>query len=204
MSNHQSTSSSRKTKRQLSQNVKAALLVAGESVEGKAAKLRPIDVMRKTGISRTTLRPILEDGDNSERTPDLETITKLADLLGVPVAFLLMTADDWRMLIRAMNSLSHYQKAADVLVGDGLGNAAMAEQVLRRCKVHPEVPPLGASPDPVEAKRLDARNHLRRRNSLVVSALAQPASRGERQLIVDLTALASALAVEMTQYNAAD
>jgi transcriptional regulator with XRE-family HTH domain len=189
------------SKKQLALSVTSALRVAGPDRDGKPHKLRQIDVMRRTGMSRTTLKPLLDTTDSSQRNPDLSTLQKLAEAMGVPVAFLLMTPDDWRGLIKAIGTLADYQTAARGLVTDSLGGPAFAEVILRRCKVHPEYPPFGVAYDAQEIRRLDARNEWRRRTSLVMAALAQPAARGDHRKFADLTALAAALANEMTPFN---
>jgi len=193
----------RPPKQQLALSVTAALRVAGPGRAGKPSKLRQVDVMRRTGMSRTTLRPLLDTTEHSHRNPDLTTLHKLAQAIGVPLAFLLMTPEDWRILTKAIGSFTDHQAAAHGLVTDELGSPALAEAVLKRCKVHPERPPLGAAYAPQEIARLDARNEWRRRCSLVMAALAQPAARGNRKSFVDMTALAAALANEMTPYNPA-
>lgn len=188
-------------KRQLALNVTAALRVAGQDRAGKPSKMRQVDVMRVTGMSRTTLRPLLDFSESSPRNPDFATLNKLAHAIGVPLAFLLMTPTDWRVLIKAIGALADYQAAAHDLVSDSLGSPALAEGVLKRCKVHPERPPLGVGYDLQETKRLEARNLWRRRCSLVMAALTQPAARGDLESFVEMTALAAALANEMTPYN---
>lgn len=191
----------RTPKQQLALSLTAALRVAGPGRAGKPNKLRQVDVMRRTGMSRTTLRPLLDTAEPSQRNPDLTTLHKLAQAIGVPLAFLLMAPEDWRVLIKAIGAINDYQSAVNGLVTDELGNPELAEAALKRCKVHPDRPPLGVAYDPQEIKRLDARNEWRRRCSLVMAALAQPAARGDRKFLVDLTALAAALANEMTPYN---
>lgn len=194
----------RTPKQQLALSLTAAFRVAGLDRAGKPNKLRHVDVMRRTGMSRTTLRPLLDTTESSQRNPDLTTLHKLAQAIGVPLAFLLMTPTDWRVLTKAIGAITDYQAAAHGLVTDALGSPALAEAVLRRCKVHPDRPPLGEPRhDPQEIKRLDARNEWRRRCSLVMAALAQPAARGDRKSFVDMTALAAALANEMTPHNPA-
>lgn len=157
--------------------------------------------MRRTGMSHTTLRPLLDSTESSQRNPDLVTLQKLAQVIGVPLAYLLMTPEDWRALIRATGAINDYQSAANGLVTDELEGPEIAEAVLKRCKVHPDRPPIGVAHTPDEITRLEVRNEWRRRCSLVMAALAQPAARGDRKYIVDLTALAAALANEMTPYN---
>lgn len=188
-------------KQHLALSLTAALRVAGSGRAGKPKKMRQVDVMRRTGMSRTTLKPLLNTTELSQRNPDLTTLHKLAQAIGVPLAFLLMAPEDWRVLIKAIGAINDYQAAANGLVTDELGSPELAEAVLKRCKVHPDHPPLGVAYDPQEIKRLDARNEWRRRCSLVMAALAQPAARGDRKFLVDLTALAAAMANEMTPHN---
>lgn len=193
----------RTPRQQLALSFTAALRVAGPARDGKPHKLRQADVIRRTGMSRSTLRPLLDTSDPSTRNPDLATLHKLAQAIGVPLAFVLMTPADWRVLIKAIGSIPLHQTAARGLVTDALGGPALAEAVLKQGKVHPERPPLGVAPDPPEIDRLEGRNEWRRRCSLVMAALAQPAARGDRNSFADLTALAAALANEMTPYNPA-
>lgn len=191
----------RRTAKQISLSVIAALRVAGPTRGGKPNKLRPVDVMRQTGMSRSTLRPLLNPTGPEHRNPDLGTLQRLADVIGVPVAFLLMTPSDWRVLNSAIDAIADSRQAAREVVGDELGSPALAETVLRRCKVHPDRPPLGVAPDPKEMERLDARNEWRRRCSFVMAALTQPAGRGDQRAFAELTALAASLANAMTPHD---
>lgn len=190
-----------KLNRQLALNLNAALRVAGTSRSGNPSKLRQADILRRTGMSRTTLAPLLSTTNAAERNPDLTTLQKLAQAIGVPLAFLLMTPEDWRVMAQATAALDNFQEAAQQVVADDIGSPEMAEAVLRRCKVHPERPPFGAPPAPDEMTRLEGRNEWRRRCSLVVAALAQPASRGEPIALIRLTALAASLANQMTPHD---
>lgn len=191
----------RTAQQQIALSVMAALRVAGPARDGKPHRLRAVDIMRRTGMSRSTLRPLLNPGGPEQRNPDLGTLQRLSDAIGVPVAFLLMTAADWRALNRAIDAVADIRQAAREVVGDELGSPTLAEAVLKRCKVHPERPPLGVAPDPEEMQRLEARNEWRRKSSLVLAALAQPASRGDHRSLAELTALAAALANAMTPHN---
>lgn len=192
---------SRKLNQQLALNLTAALLVAGPARAGKPNKLRQIDVMRRTRMSRSTLRPLLDTAGSCQRNPDLGTLQKLAQTIGVPIAFMLMTPSDWRALIQAVSAIPDFQEAANRMMTDTLGKPELVEAVLKECDVHPERPPIGAAHDAQELERLNARNEWRRRSGLAMAALAQPAARGERSSFVVLTALAAALANQMTPYN---
>lgn len=183
---------------QLSMNVMAALRVAGLDRDGKSRKLRPMEVMRRSRISRSTLRPLMGKPGSGAREPDLATLRKLAAVFGIPLPFLLMTPADWLTMIGAIDSLSDCTLAADRVVKDGMNGPDKAHAALTEMKRLFDNPPLHAPPDPVESERLRARNEWRARASLVMAALAQPAARGRRQSLVTLTALACALTLNMT------
>jgi hypothetical protein len=190
-----------KIKRQLSMNVTSAMRVAGPDKQGKPSKLTTMAVLRSTGMSRSTLRPVIDKDGSSTRGADLNTLQKLAKALGIPLPFLLMAPEDWQALVKAIRSIDDHQVAAQIVVSDPVGSPAQAVAVLRRCKVHPDIAPLGVPVDPAEKKRLDARNEWRRRSSMVLAALAQPAARLDANSLVELTALAAALANVMTPHS---
>ena len=183
---------------QLPVNVMAALRVAGLDREGKSCKLRATDVMRRCGISRSTLRPLMGKPGPGKREPDLATLRKLAAVLGIPLPFLLMTPADWQTMVGALNALSDCTVAAGRVVKDGMNGPDRAHAVLAEMKRLSDNPPHHATPDPVESKGLKTRNEWRARASLVMAALAQPAARGDLQRLVILTALACALTLNMT------
>lgn len=183
---------------QLAVNVLAALRVAGSDREGKSCKLRATEVMRRSRISRSTLRPLMGKPGPGKREPDLATLRKLATVLGIPLPFLLMTPADWRMMAGALNTISDCAFVADQIVKDGMSGPDRAHLVLAEMKRLTDNPPLHAPPDPVESERLRTRNEWRARASLVMAALAQPAARGDRERLVMLTALACALTLNMT------
>ena len=182
---------------QLSMNVMAALRVAGSDSNGKSRKLRPTEVMRRSRISRSTLRPLMGNPGSGDREPDLATLRKLAAVFGIPLPFLLMTPADWLTMVGAFDSLRDCAIAADRVVKDGMNGPDRAHAVLTEMKRLFDNPPLHAPPDPVENESLKVRNEWRARASLVMAALAQPAARGRRQSLVTLTALACALTLNM-------
>lgn len=178
--------------KQLALSLIAALRVAGPMREdGKAGPLRAVAVQKGTGIARSTLRALKDLSGKSEHNPDFRTLCRLADFLGIPVAFLLMRPRDWDAMRLAIDGIRDPLRAADRLVGDSIfGGPEIAEKVLKECGVHPERPPIGAYTNEQEQARLSARNERRRRTSHVMAALAQPAA-CNRAAHVLLTAFAA-------------
>lgn len=175
----------------------AALRVAGSDRDGKSCKLRSTEVMRRSRISRSTLRPLMGKRGSGEREPDLATLRKLAAVLGIPLPFLLMTPADWRTMVSALDTLSECTVVAGRKVKDGMDGPDKAHAVLSEMNRLSDDPPKDATDDPVERERLKTCNEWRARASLVMAALAQPAARGNRQRLVILTALACALTLNM-------
>lgn len=71
--------------------------VAGEDENDAPAKLSQTALSDQTKIARSTISKYLSGGD-SVCNPDLRTICRLAHVLNVPPALLLMRPDDWRRL----------------------------------------------------------------------------------------------------------
>lgn len=163
------------------------------NIDGRPGKLRIADLMRSTGMSRTTISPLMDKDAINTRSPDLATLHKVAEALGVPLAFLLMTPSDWVVLHKAarlMNPEGEFMEAAKQVVGDTISSPEKAVAVLERCKVHPDRRPIGQSNEK-EQRSLDARNEWRRRISLVMGALTLRG--GQASLAVEMTALAAIL-----------
>ncbi len=189
-----STTSSLTPGQHLALNISAACLKAGPvNIDGRPGKLRIADLMRSTGMSRTTISPLMDKDAVNTRSPDLATLYKVAEALGVPLAFLLMTPSDWVVLHKAsrlMNPEGEFMEAAKQVVGDTISSPEKAVAVLERCKVHPDRRPIGQSNEK-EQRSLDARNEWRRRISLVMGALTLRG--GQASLAVEMTALAAIL-----------
>lgn len=185
----------RKISRNLSQNLLVSMRVAGPpGKDGQASPLRSAALQRSTGIARSTLRTLRSPKAGQSPNPDLHTLSRLAQALGVPVAFLLMRPEDWEMLCGAINNLRDPLLTATRLIESGVATGPdIAEQVLKQCRVHPISPPLGGLPDQQEQARLAEVNERVRRRSHVLAALMQPPTRSQKSMIL-LTALAAALA----------
>lgn len=155
-----------------SDNLCAVLAVAGKQREnGAAGPMTATRIQRETGVARSTLRALKSQRGKAAANPDLETLGRIADVLGVPPAFLLMRPQDWVELAHAIGSIPGYLEAAAKLERDGqLDFGSPVEKVLRECKVHPDARPMGVSSSP-EVKRVAARDEWRRRACLKLNAL---------------------------------
>ncbi|MBA1210470.1 helix-turn-helix transcriptional regulator [Pseudomonas psychrotolerans] len=159
-----------------SRNLCAVIAVAGAQRETQRyantpGPLTAVQIQQQTGIARSTLRSLKSPGQGSDANPDLSTIERLADALGVPPAFLLMRPQDWALLASAIGNSGDYLAAAQKLEAeDRLQAVNPVEKVLRECKVHPDQRPkfVGASP---EVARANARDEWRRRACLKLDAL---------------------------------
>ncbi|MFJ7142883.1 MAG: helix-turn-helix domain-containing protein [Pseudomonas protegens] len=180
-----------------SDNLSAVLAVAGEARDNHApGAFSAVRMQRRTGIARSTLRAL----KSAEANPDLSTISRLADALGVPPAFLLMRPEDWEQLAAAIGDSGDYLAAADKLLREERLEARNpVEKVLRECKVHPDARPIGVGASP-EVSRVNARDEWRRRSCLKFDALMLRQTRAPRTRVM-LTAIAGALVSRATPHN---
>lgn len=181
---------------QLTANVRDVMRVAGPpDAEGNPRPLRTVDLQKRTGIARSTLRalknPSCPDGPN----PDLHTLSRLAAALGIPLGFLLLRAEDWHLLRQAFGDAPMPMEAAEKLIPNNNlpVPAGTPERVLRECAMHPVPVPYGYGADPAEVGRVALRNEQRRRASHVLGTLMLRGS-PDRDTKVLLTALAATLA----------
>lgn len=195
-----SQSAGTSTAKQLVRNLATALEVAGNARrDGQVRPLRAVDIQRSQGIARSTLAALLNPLGEGDINPDLRTLTRLADALGIPVAFLLMRREDWQTLGLAINDLPDPVSAAEMFIGDKLNHEHdLPALVLKKCGLHPEKIPEGIGADPAEQSRIQARNEQRRRTSHVLGTLMLPSSL-DRKSNVLLTALAGSLANQLSR-----
>lgn len=155
-----------------SDNLRAVLAVAGKQREnGTAGPMTATQIQRETGVARSTLRALKSPCGEAAANPDLETLGRIAYVLGVPPAFLLMRPQDWAELAHAIGSIRDYLEAAAKLERDGqLDFGSPVEKVLRECKVHPDTRPMGVG-STQEVKRVAARDEWRWRACLKLNAL---------------------------------
>ncbi|MFV3290431.1 XRE family transcriptional regulator [Pseudomonas sp. NY11955] len=152
-------------------NLNAALFVGGKQRDsGRPGPITATYIQREKGIARSTVRALKAEGE-VEPNPDLQTIEKLAEILDVPPAFLLMRPQDWLALAEAIGSCQDFLAAAVKLQSEDklhLGNPV--EKVLRECKVHPDQRPFGIGAS-AEVDRAMARDEWRRRRCHRLDAL---------------------------------
>jgi DNA-binding Xre family transcriptional regulator len=158
------------------------LAVKDVAATGKDECVQPMSEMalhKKSGIARDVLSRLADgNGDNTK----LETICKLAHALNVPPAFLLMTSDDWRRLIRAINDmqntvqtdskLSEYVKASI-----NADKATAGLKLARKLKMYPDNQEIPDDVDYQQSERieqdLNRRNEIKRQSVLAMTAIAQ-------------------------------
>lgn len=184
-----------------SDNLCAVLAVAGKQRDnGTAGPITATRIQRETGVARSTLRALKSQRGEVAANPDLDTLDRIADVLGVPPAFLLMRPQDWVALANAMGSINDYLAAAVKLHNDGqLDFGSPVEKVLRECKVHPDARPMGVGSSP-EIKRATARDEWRRLACLKLNALMlRPVHAAQPR--VALAAVAGALVSRGTPHD---
>ncbi|HKR46745.1 MAG TPA: helix-turn-helix transcriptional regulator [Paraburkholderia sp.] len=185
-----------------SDNLTAMLAVGGKQrASGLPGPLSSASVQRRTGIARSTLRALKKARTaDAHVNPDLGTISRIADALGVPPAFLLMRPQDWAEIALAIGDSTDYLIAATRLQQeDQFWAKNPIEKVLRACKVHPDARPIGVGASP-EVDRVNARDEWRRRSSHKFDALMlRHAPAGPIRAL--LTAIASAMVSRTTPHN---
>jgi len=175
---------------QVSENLSSVLRVAGPVRDaGLHSPLRATEVNRRSGIARSTLRAITNPKEGSAPNPDLHTLVRLAEVLNLPAAFLLMSQNDWLSIIQAINGIRDPHAAAEKLVNnDGTAPPKLLEKVLSECGLHPDRPPAGGYENRTELARMNARNEWRVRMCNIYTALFDKGG-SDRTSKVLLTAL---------------
>ncbi|CAG9269844.1 hypothetical protein [Paraburkholderia caribensis] len=202
METAKSTTSSETLSQCFSENLSAMMAVGGKQrANGLPGPVSLESVQRSTRVARSTLRALKKQrADGTHANPDLGTISRIAEGLGVPPAFLLMRPQDWAELAYAMGDLSVYLTAATQLQQEERLDAKNPiETVLRACKVHPDARPKGVGASP-EVTRVNARDEWRRRSCLKFAALMlRHAKAGPVRAV--LTAIGGAMVTRMTPHS---
>jgi hypothetical protein len=88
----------------LAVNLRAALQVGGEDFPKPMSKL---ELERKSGVDRGVIAKLLAERAEGDAPAncDFKTLCALAAGLGVPLAMLLMTTNDWQNLLGAISAL---------------------------------------------------------------------------------------------------
>jgi transcriptional regulator with XRE-family HTH domain len=89
--------------RMFSEALRRILRAADENDEGNLTSLSQTKLSEESGVGRSTLAKYLTASKEQLANPTLEVMCKLAHTLGVPPAFMFMTADDWTRLTLAIN-----------------------------------------------------------------------------------------------------
>jgi len=185
---------------QLAANIRDALHVAGApDASGNPRPLRSVTLQQRTGIARSTLRALKNCGEPAGPNPDLHTLSRLAEGLGIPLAFLVMRPEDWRTLAQAINNLPEMTAAAEAEIGNGSLQvpAGTPERVLRALRVQPEPVPYSLGLGAEEVVTVERRNERRRRASHVLGTLMLRGA-PDRDTKVLQTALAASLAHQLS------
>lgn len=163
----------------LGSNMDKALEVAATEKDEDVKRMSLTALQNKSTIHRTTLSNF---ADNKNPNPDLKTICKLAHALNVPPAFLLMTHDDWRQLISAINIMQNTVQA-DSKLSSYVKASIKSEKAtagLKLVKMLKMYPDKQERPDDVDYQQresieqdLNRRNDIKRQSVLAMTAIAQ-------------------------------
>jgi hypothetical protein len=177
----------------LANNLRIALRVAGPADEdGRPTKLRHTMLQRESGIARSTLCALM----NEAASPDLATLYRIADQLGVHPAFLLLGPSDWQALIAAVNDLKDGISAATTVSdSQAITGPESGLAVLAAMKVYPNSRslPVTNEQQAATAAMVRSAHEKLRRAALVTTALAQTSARTADKRLY-LTAFAATLA----------
>lgn len=167
-----------KTGHALGANMLAARNVAATGKDEVVTPMSEMALHKKSKISRDVLSRY---ADNKTPNPDLKTICKLAHALNVPPAFLLMTSDDWRRLIGAINDM---QKNVQNTGGAQFVKASIKSQKLKaglaiakKLNMYPDKCDDSGDVDwqtwETREQDINRRNDIKRQSILAMTAIAQ-------------------------------
>jgi|GEM_PF-2605576 len=163
----------------LGSNMDKALEVAATENDHEVKRMSHSALERKSTLARTTIAKFAE---NNAPNPDLKTICKLAHALNVPPAILLMTGDDWRRLIRAINDMQNTVQA-DVKLSEHVKSLIKSDKAtagLKLARILKMYPDKQERPDDGDYQRwenleqdVNRRNNIKRQSVLAMTAIAQ-------------------------------
>lgn len=194
----------------LGENLRNALQVAAGGETAVAERLSKAELARRTGLSRDTIGKLVPDreAEDAQGEPvrasncDLRTLCAVSEHLGISPALLLMTQQDWHLLISAIAGLADWEQNAQAReefafrLKESTGarkvevGLAMAHAQGFRPERIPDDPGVSGIALHELQQRLDRMNAARRRSILVTTAVAQPAARFRDELFT-VTALAA-------------
>jgi transcriptional regulator with XRE-family HTH domain len=182
---------------ELGHNVRAAMLHAGPSNDSGTSRLRAAALQRQIGIARTTLRALVSCKDDIGPNPDLRTLAKLAEVLDVPLAFLVMRPEDWEILATVAKDLDNYLTRSDRIKPHFPVPPGEPAQILRDLQTLPEAVDPGLMHDRAAIELVARRNDRRMRLSHILGSLMLRNCTELRHKLV-LAALAAGLANELS------
>lgn len=187
---------------QLALRLDYALNVAGPAnSSGKPSRLSSMEINKQTGIARSTLRNLTRPAAGEIPRPDLHTLSRLADVIGIPLPFLLMRAEDWHTLCDVMDFFpAMYGETVDLMSDKAAAPdlSCMPERLLRHFKLHTDTIPSGIAQDLPERDNFLKQNEKRRRASHVLGRLMMRSALEEHKPM--LVTLAAAIAHQLS-YN---
>lgn len=105
-----------RTRKALSENLFSACQVADSKNENNITSFSEVALSKESGIARSTIQKVLKGNKNKKPyNPDLETISRLAATFNIPPAFLLMSSEDWKRLIFAINDMQNIVQTDRIL-----------------------------------------------------------------------------------------
>lgn len=170
------------TRRAIGQSLFDAMRVAGIK-EGKPAKLTQEELSERTGVARSTIAKYLaarEDASVSAN-PDLETLCRIAKVLNVPPAMMLLSRDDWIRLANA--ALMMLDTVEDEGVRNIVGSLPAASEpfergegglrIAKRVALYSDAAPnVGDERAPLRTELIEQQRTSRERTRLGIMALS--------------------------------
>ena len=89
--------------------LRRAMRVSGTDGDGNLAPMSQLQLSAESGVGRSTIAKYLSATQVSPANPTLDVLCRLAGTLGIPVAFLLMSADDWVRMCHAIDYLNRVE-----------------------------------------------------------------------------------------------
>lgn len=89
--------------------LRRAMRVGGTDSDGNLEGMTQLQMREESGVGRSTIAKYLSASKENPANPTLDVLYRLAGTLGLPVAFLLMSADDWVRICHAIDYLNRVE-----------------------------------------------------------------------------------------------
>ena len=164
----------------LADNLDTALQVAGQNPREKGAavkKMNLTDLSYKTKIARSTISKLQNEKTSKgiQANPDLNTICRLAVALNLPPAFLLMSADDWKRLLGAMNGLpaaiSSPYLDKSTFDDAGSGTVSVGLNLAKKMGLYSDATHIGLTGDEASVRQLEINEDIEHANAMTLQAI---------------------------------